>query len=550
MNATRGNLLSDILGKPQQLQIPIYQRQYSWGKEQCKQLWDDILSAGKEGHDHFMGFVVYKKNKIHTLIPPITIIDGQQRLTTITLILVALADRIDSGELNVNRNQIRNTYLINSNEKDEQYKHKLILSEEDRESLKAIVDNEKHELSPRIKDNFEFLQGEINSLKDEYDSLWGGLLRLSVIEMELGENDNPQRIFETMNSTGLDLKESDKIRNYILMEMGPDEQKQLYDKYWRPMEKMFGSDNYQQYFDDFLGRYLTMHMKNRSKGVKKDDIYTTFRTFHKNMKDKYDILSDMHKFADYYVRIVLPGREDDRELGRAFENLRNLRAEISYPLLMYLYREYDEYQKLRKSEFIETVMMIESYVFRRSVCGFSSSYNGSAMLCMLKEYRAGGMAMMKKKLGEWRGDLLFPWTKMFKNNFKSYQKNTKYWPLRLENHFRKEPLLGRYTTEHIMPKTLTPEWRDAIGSDSKEIHVEYLNRPGNITLTKHNSNLGNLGYLEKYNKSEVGYKYTPLKLNESLQDGEEWNKDTIDERSEKLAELAIECWPNPVEDTG
>lgn len=548
MNAAKRNLLDDILGKTHQLLVPVYQRKYSWKKRQCQQLWDDILYAGRSKHKkthHFMGSVVCRENKIPSPITTITIIDGQQRLTTITLLLVALTRKVNQTNLTVTQEKIRNTYLINPYEKDDTYKHRLILSDEDRESLKALIDNRDHKLSLNIKENFSWFQTEINKLKEEdYEALWAGLRCLSVIEMILDDDDNPQRIFETMNSTGLDLTESDKIRNYILMEGNSDEQNRLYNTYWRPMEKIFGQKNYEKYFDEFVRNYLTMKMS-KSKGVESREVYRTFQRFHeKDMPDKDKLLQDMHNCARYYSGMAL-GDEQDRELNRAFENLRKLKATISYPPLMYLYGEY-ECRNLHKTEFIEAITMIESYVFRRSVCRLPTSDAGSAMLSMLKAYKTGGTIQMKKRLLGLGGDRLFPWDEMFKNFFKSYQRKTEYWPFRLEKHFCKELLPNEYTIEHIMPQTLTSQWQHALGPKWNEIHEECLNRPGNITLTKHNSNLGNLSYPDKYNKSKVGYKYTKLKINESLKNGEEWNKDTINERSERLAEMAIACWSRPV----
>ena len=542
MNAARRNLLDDVLGKPRQLLIPVYQRQYSWKKEQCQQLWNDILYAGEHKEHHFMGSIVCTMDDIRYSIPMTTVIDGQQRLTTIVLLLAALSRKITHTGLKISSDKIRNIYLVNPYEEDE-HKHRLILSEEDRESLKAVIDCKNDGLSVNINGNFSWFVSKLDGLRgEEYEHLWNGLRRLSIIEMTLDKFDNPQRIFETMNSTGLDLTQSDQIRNYVLMGVNLEEQTLLYNQYWRGMEKIFGQADYEKHFDDFVRIYLTMHV-GTSKSVQKKEIYKTFRKFHeKDKPDKKQLLSEMHKFATYYSKVALPGKEPDIDLSRAFENIRVLKADVSYPLLIYLYSDYEN-GNLEKPEFLMAISLIESYVFRRSVCRLPTSDTGSSMLRMLKEYRMGGTSRMKESLLMVGGARLFPWDAMFKTSFKSYQRHLKYWPFRLEGHYRTEPLSDEYTLEHIMPQTLPTKWQKVIGPRWPETRDRCLNLPGNITLTKHNSELSNLVYSDKYHKPKIGYKHDSLKLNESLPNAQTWNESTIDKRSEQLAELAVECWP-------
>ena len=549
MNASRRNLLDDVLGKTQQLLIPVYQRQYSWKIDQCRQLWNDILYAGEHKEHHFMGSVVCAINDIHHSIPMTTVIDGQQRLTTLVLLLAALARKISHSDLKITPEKIRNTYLLNQYEEDE-YKHRLILSEEDRESLKTVIDCKndrlalnRDNLSLNIGANFSWFESKLDGLKkEEYEYLWDGLRRLSIIEMTLDKFDNPQRIFETMNSTGLDLTQSDQIRNYVLMGVDSKEQTQLYNKYWRGMEKIFGQVDYEKHFDDFVRRYLTMHV-GTLKSVQRKDIYKTFRQFHKKDKpNKKQLLSDMLLFTNYYTRIALPNREPDNELSMAFRNIRTLKADVSYPLLMCIYCDYEK-KHLQKPEFMGAIGLLESYIFRRSVCRLPTSDTGSAMLRMLKEYKTGGASGMRESLLKMGGERYFPSDDMFKTRFKLYPKHLEYWPLRLENHYRAEPLSDAYTIEHIMPQTLPAKWQEVIGPNWSETHQQCINLPGNITLTKYNSELSNLVYSDKYHKPKIGYKHNSLKINESLLDTQTWDKDTIDKRSEQLAELAVECWP-------
>ena len=463
MNAKRCNLLDDILGKNHQLLIPVYQRQYSWKKDQCKQLWDDILYAGENNTHHFVGSIVCKENNINSRITKLVVIDGQQRLATIILLLEALSRKIKSQKYVITSEKIRNVYLTNPYEAGDD-KYKLILSEEDRKSLNAIIDNNENNLSLNISNNFSWFQSELSKLKEKYyTNLWNGLRNLSVIEMTLDGNDDPQRIFETMNSTGLELKKSDQIRNYILMGLDSDRQTLLYGTYWRRMEETFGQADYERHFDSFVRRYLSMHVS-KSKSVQQKQIYATFRKFHKESEwDNEKLLSDMRQFATYYTKIALPEKEPDADLGKSFEDVRDLKADVSHPFLLHLYYDYDKNKRLQKHEFIKIIRLVESYVFRRSVCRLPTADTGSAMLGMLNEYRKGGMEHLKVWLRGLGGNRIFPSNDMFKLSFKSYPKNIEYWPCRLESHHGKKDL-SDYSIEHIMPQTPTAEWQSMIGS--------------------------------------------------------------------------------------
>ena len=543
MNATRGNLLDDVLGKTQQLLVPIYQRHYSWETEQCRELWNDILDVG--GHDntkhHFLGSVVFQENPVPSPIPKLIIIDGQQRIATVILLLEAFARQLEPQNSVVSPEKIRNIYLRNQYET-YKHKHRMVLSEADAGSLKAVVDGNDLRLSLHIDENFSWFCSKINQLsEDEHETLWKGLRKLSIVEIKLDNSDNPQRMFETMNSTGLDLREYDKIRNYILMGLNSDRQNFLYKEYWRAIERTFEQKDYEKYFDDFVQHYLVMRLEKLQRAAKY--VYKTFKKLPScNYEEKENLLADMHKYAVYFSRIVLH-TEQDQDLARTFCDIQTLKVDVSYPFLMCLYGDYTD-KHLPKNEFIEIIRLVESYVFRRSVCGLRSSDTKSSILDMLKNYKNGGLQRMKDGLHNLGANKLFPPDHMFMDSFPFYQKNLSYWPARLENHFRKKPLPDDYTIEHIMPQQLSAEWIDTLGKGRVETHEKYLNVPGNITLTRHNSGLSNLTYSKKYHTPKAGYKHDKLKLNESLNDGV-WNEATIEARSKELANLAVACWPYP-----
>ena len=542
MNATRGNLLNDVLGKTQQLLVPIYQRQYSWRTEQCKELWHDILQVGESDNTnhHFMGFVVLKENPPpYSPVPKLIVIDGQQRIATVMLLLEAFARQIEHKKLSVSPEKIRNIYLQNQYEPYD-HKHRMVLSEADAGSLKAVIDGNDHGFSLHIGENFSWFRSNLSNLSDDkLEILWRGLRKLSIIEMKLDDDDNPQRIFETINSTGLDLQGYDKIRNYILMGLDSDRQNFLYREYWRAMERTF-EKNFEKHFDNFVRYYLVMRLEKLLRAAK--DVYKPFKELPScTYEDKEGLLAEMRKYATYFSRIVLYA-EQDQELARAFQDVQTLKVDVSYPLLLHLYGDYAD-SRLSKNKFIEIIHLVESYVFRRSVCGLSSSDTRSSILEMLKNYKTGGIQQMKNGLHNLGTNRMFPQDHTFKYFFPFYQKNLNYWPARLENHFRDVPLPDDYTMEHIMPQRLSAKWHHSLGRDWQKTHEKCLNVPGNITLTRHNSGLSNLTYPEKYHKPKVGYKHVKLKLNESLKDVGMWNEDAIEARSIELAELAVACWP-------
>lgn len=270
MKATEAKLLEFIKKSPQFV-IPIYQRTYSWSKRECRQLWDDIVRTGENKgiNAHFVGSIVYIEKGLYSITSqsPLLVIDGQQRLTTLSLLIAALADKLrdlPSGEQEIidgfSPRKLRNYYLRNPEEEGEKY-YKLILSKTDRESLIAIVDGKEmpKKYSVRIKENYEFFKEWIEDYSDSLEVLCKGIAKLIVVDIALSsDQDNPQLIFESMNSTGKELTQADLIRNYILMGLDIKQQSFLYEHFWRPMEIDFGQETYTSDFDGFMRHFLTV----------------------------------------------------------------------------------------------------------------------------------------------------------------------------------------------------------------------------------------------------------------------------------------------------
>lgn len=548
MRATETKLI-DFLNKQQvQYSIPIYQRTYSWKMEQCRQLWDDVMYAGRNKNitAHFIGPIVYIKESIYQVstLSELLVIDGQQRLTTTMLILEALARRIGGDEVEgFSAEMIRNSYLYNPYQKRERH-YKMLLSKTDKESLKAVVDHRESEVdqSLHIRENFAwFVKMASNLTDDEVAALCRGLNKLTIVDISLERgNDTPQRIFESMNSTGLDLSQADLIRNYVLMDLEKEDQERLYNHHWRKMEEDFGQEGYEKHFDVFMRHYLTLQTKDIPT---KRKVYKAFKAY-ADQKDVPDLVADIHMFAGYYCTMALD-REPDKALAKAFHDIRQLKLDVAYPFLLRLYHSYKRGQ-LAGPAFVETVRMIESYIFRRAVCRLPSGGHNKIMLAVLKEYEARGLDAVKKHLLGVRDNYRFPNDKEFRREFVIHRyPDSKYWLYRIENDGRKEYIPeSEYTVEHIMPRKLTDEWKVSLGRGHERIYGEYLSSPGNLTLTGYNREYSNHPFVHKRD-IKGGFKQSPLKLNRSLGSTKGWNEAAIKRRARQLARIAVEVWPFP-----
>ena len=556
MKATEANLL-EFIKKSNQFSIPIYQRLYSWTEKECERLWNDIITIGskKDIPSHFIGSIMYIEKGLYQISKPepLLIIDGQQRLTTVSLLLEALARKIGDNEIidGFSERKIREYYLINPLE-DGDRKYKLLLSQNDRSTYISIIDQKEYpkEFSVRIKDIFEYFTNKIDELSEnDIQNLCLGLLKLFIVDISLNrDHDNPQLIFESMNSTGKDLSQADLIRNFMLMRLEGDIQKRLYEDYWRPMEVEFGQEAYSSYFDSFMRHYLTMKTGNIPNI---NAVYEEFKKyFYNSQRDNEEELKKLKKYAAYFCAMALD-KEEDKELKEAFSDLRELKVDVSYPLLLELYNDY-KIGILSKNDFIEIIRLIESYVFRRAVCGIpTNSLNktfASFGKSIIKEKYLESVKAHFNKMTSYRR---FPNDEEFVTeltcrdlyNFRSRS----YWLRRLENHDRKERVnVSEYTIEHILPQNndLNLDWRRALGPDWEKIQQKYVHTIGNLTLTGYNTEYSDKFFTDKRDM-KGGFRESPLKLNRGLANLETWNEETILQRAENLAKEALKVWQYP-----
>jgi len=377
MKATEAKFL-EFLKKSPQFVIPIYQRTYSWDEHQCRQLWDDILRTGRNDKvsAHFVGSIVYVEKGLYSVSSqsPLLVIDGQQRLTTVSLLIEALARSLgDSEPLDgFSPKKLRSYLLLNPLEEGER-KYKLILSHADKGSLIALLDQQPkpdaHSL--RIEANFEFFCERVEETKGDVLSLCKGLAKLVIVDISLNrDQDNPQLIFESMNSTGKELTQADLIRNFILMGLETQLQTKLYEQYWRPTEVAFGQEAYGSHFDPFMRHYLTLKT-GEIPNVR--EVYDAFKQYARSPKvsSVEGLVADIRTFAGYYCAMAL-GAEKDADLEAAFHDLRELKVDVAFPFLLELYHDYVT-GALSRDELLQAVRLIESYVFRRAVCAIPTN---------------------------------------------------------------------------------------------------------------------------------------------------------------------------------
>ncbi len=524
-----------------QLVIPIYQRVYSWEKEQCKQLWDDIIKIG--GNDkmdgHFIGSILYVLDGITHSDNALLIIDGQQRLTTITLLLTALRDHWSDK-----RKEIEDHYLINS-DKDGDKKFRLILSESDKDTLLSLIDKDRRkpsELSLKIVENFKLFEEWVSNT-DKLETIFKGLEKLMIVEIALEKGkDDPQLIFESMNSKGIELTQTDLIRNYIVMETETEKQEGFYNKYWRAMEEKFKQN--EKWFDRFVRHYLTIKTRDIPNINK---VYTALKDYRqKEGIGIEDLLKDLQKYCGYFCQIAFK-KEADKDLNKALGFLVDLEMDVVYPLLLEFYSDYSD-GVLSKADFIPIIALIESYLCRRAVCGLGTNSLNKVFPSFTKHIQKDEyFKSLKAHFGSLTNNQRFPNNDEFKDcfitiDFYHFKKN-RYFFERLENFDRNERVYTHeYTKEHIMPQKLTEEWERDLGENFQEIHDKYLHTIGNLTLTGYNEKYSNKSFQEKRDM-EKGFKNSPLRLNQGLKDS--FGEEEIKKRANDLADLALKIWTYP-----
>ena len=563
------SLFVQFLDQTQQLKIPIYQRRYSWEKKHCEKLLEDIIDIGKSNKpSHFMGSIVFKSSRKR--MTNLSIIDGQQRITSMTMLFAALVDYLfknphDAERIDVDdAESVADDFLFNPKKKGE-YKYKLVLTEDDNPIYKKIINNllDEEELKlnnidsrNRLYKTFKFYSENIN--EENVFSIWEGINKLNIVTLDLTDAESPQAIFESLNSTGKELNSSDLIRNYLLMDLNDEEQIDIYNNYWHKIESSF--ENSKESFDDFIKHYLNIKYNSVIKG----NIYDNFRKFTEEKAESEqfstvfelieDLVEDVEKYWEYFKKVIFL-EESNKKLKRSFETLNQLPYTIVRPFIYRLYEDYDA-KKLDSKEFIGIINYTESYMLRRTIDGRDSeALKGFFTKAYQKLDKENYLESYKYLLLSSSGQSVMPTDSEFKEAFLTRElykaRNiNKYVLLKLTNfNESNEPThMEDVNIEHIMPQNtnLSSAWQEELGDDWQEVHDKYLHKVGNLTLTANNSKLGDKPFMKKRTMSG-GFDDSHVHLNEYFKDNniEHWNKEEIIKRSNLLFDKAKQIWKYP-----
>lgn len=563
MEAKEKEILNEVIsGTKCQFVIPVFQRNYDWREKDCQRLFNDILEVCDDiknpDRKHFIGAFVYRFNKlVETSFNEYILIDGQQRLTSMTLLLKALHDRFKSlGTYEDRVSEIYETYLINKFAKNEYYRLKLKPNKKDNINFNLLMNDEYEEIdkSSNIYRNYQYFSNALANMTQDIEVFYHAMERVEGVSVVLDEKDNPQVIFESLNSTGLDLSDIDLIRNYLLMNVDAEKQEILYQNYWIKMEQLLKDD-----FTQFIRDYLSMH-----NGIVtpsgKNKIYTSFQKFYTKKSISIDeFLEDLLDVAKIYSRLLIR-TFDDSPLSSAINDYISLDMKTTYPFLLGLLIENDKNyhgkQNITDTEMVEIVQLLESYIIRRNVCNLAGgglSQVMSQLYINLKEkfgddfytdtyqkiamYLAGvtTKAYLPKD-DEFSRELTE--RDMYKN------RNIRFILEKIEKYKQSKEIidLSSLSIEHIMPQNLTPQWHaDLNEKDVDAFHEKYKNNIGNLTLTAYNSEMSNKSFDEK--KQHIDF--SRLAINQSIKNYTAWNKDTIIDRTKELNKLALSIWSYP-----
>ena len=537
MNA-KDIILRNLLEGRIQLQIPIYQRTYDWNKQNCRQLYDDIVNAGRAEKFHFIGAITRSGGEDHPVdMPRYQIIDGQQRITSIMLLLRALQDTPSvPDEL---KHRIGHLLFNTGEKKAVSDRYKLVLTGDSDVIFRNIMEDGKTEASSNVAAGFSHFKKWLTEDRS-HDLVWKGLQGLTAVSILLDKSDDAQAIFESMNSTGLALSMTDLIQNYMLMGGKPDWQERVYYRYWMPMEQQFEEMSVDP--DKFFRCYLSMRL---GEAVAKGMVYKRFKEYAGNSNREKEII-EIHRHFKHYVELVDTLQHSGHPLRKEIGYACDQDTDVADPLLLKVLADYAT-GTITENDAKEVFVLIGSYLLRSRVCGTLTGANKRLPELIRKidekpyAQRIGEALMAKRGAGRFPRDAVF---KEELERFPLYTNSTvcRYVLVRLEHGNDRETIdPDSLNIEHIMPQKLDGEWKRDLGGKYEEVHEKYLHTVGNLTLTAFNPELGNLSFSHKRGT----YKDSKVTITQELARFEKWGENEIINRAERLAEDAVSLWRYP-----
>ncbi|MBC7747815.1 MAG: DUF4268 domain-containing protein [Methylotenera sp.] len=563
MIATQLQINSFLQAPNVQFVIPVYQRNYDWTNTECKDLLNDIISVETEDRGtHFIGSIVFVHEGTYSTseVKELVIIDGQQRLTTINILYVALYQFAKDNSKTQDAERLYNMFLTNQYVKNESSKLKLKQTDTNSVAFKAIMVGSGSELSvfSNVTENYNYFRSIIN--EDNFELILRGLNRLIFVEISLErDKDDPQRIFESLNSTGLDLSQSDLIRNFILMDLPPKDQNRIFETIWNPIEEN-AKDIVKQ--NSLVSEYIRDYLTLRNKKIpNKSKVYVEFKSLYDNKKDEayHQELENIKSLSIHYKKFINPSTVVNPAIKKELEYINRLEINVAYPFLLQVFED-AENGLLAKEELIKVLKLIQSYVWRRFIVGLPTNALNKIFMTLYSEvdaeeyYDSIAKALVKKK-----GSAKFPSNEDLKTALKdkdlynTQPKNRNYLFEMLENYNNREFVNTnneQITIEHIFPKNPHENWNTDLSSEEFFVFKEkYLNTIGNLTLSGNNGALSNRSFSEKkemnFDGNEQGYQFSRLWLNSYLKSIDAWNISKYEERLNIIYERFLKIWKFP-----
>ena len=555
MDARKANIYKFLSGDKQYI-IPVYQRIYSWEIEECKRLWFDIVDMQKKNKNgHFVGSIVsITENDSPSDMSKFTIIDGQQRITTLMLLLLSLRDYafIHREEKSINWKKINNSFLKNPDEDDDS-QYKLLLTETDKDILISLIEKRPidENLNSRLISNYNYFFSNIKNMDLSLQDIYEAIGKLQIVNINLDRtSDEPQVIFESLNSTGKELSESDLIRNFVLMGLDNKQQKDIYKNIWRPMEQLFRYEKQTLLMDRFFRDYLTMKL---ARIPKLDKIYEEFKMYTNNCEFSTleDLCKDLYIYARYYTNMIFE-QGTNKNLINLYKEIKYLKMEVAFPFLLKIHYDFER-NLINEDELVSIIKLCISYVFRRNICDILTNSLNKTFATLKNEINVDDYINSIKAFFILKDDYkIFPNDEKFSSALKVkdiyHMRIRNYILSSLENFNNKAPInIENYTIEHIMPQTknLSNVWKKELGKNYETVQKKYLHTIGNLTLTAYNSEMSNKSFSEKM-EMNGGFKESALRLNSYVVKQNEWNEKIIKERASILVEKALLIWKYPI----
>jgi len=532
--------LQDIIEGTKQYVVPLFQRTYSWTIKEWDVLWKDIieLSEAETPRSHFIGSIVNMPTvSVPEGISKFLLIDGQQRLTTIFILLILLRNKARESQNQELADEINNTLLVNPYKKDNDY-FKLIPTQIDRDAYKNLIYGKQNEKDNSLISAYNFFDKKLKQIQIEYERLKKIITSyFSVVSIVLDANDNPYLVFESLNAKGRPLTQADLIRNYFFMCIHIDKQDEVYTDYWEPMQTSL---------QDKLTEYIRHFLMRDGNIVKQDDVYYVLKE-KVSQANAIEYLQELKMYSIYYQRLIYPEVEPELDLQKYFKRLNRIEVTTAYPLLLNLYGAYVD-NKISKADFVDILKVLENYLIRRFVCNVPTNQLNKIFPALCPQLLANYQDNIVEGLKTILQSKSYPKDNEFYARFidtKFYGagdrlKKTKLILESIEENFAHREVVSfeNLTIEHVMPQTLSVWWQNHLGEDWEETHELFLHTIGNLTLTAYNSELSNDDFISK----KQLYSESHLELNKYFIPLSSWTRTEIEKRADVLAKSALEIW--------